>query len=305
MAQVKPTHNAGLGEKYIDESKRLINKDGSFNLKRNGAHPWQARSLYQWFVGLSWPAFLSVIVLLYLLTNVFFACIYLLLGVDSLRGTEPGMPMFWSAFFFSAQTFTTVGYGAILPTGLAANFVASLEAFMGWSGFALVTGLLYGRFSRPSTRFLFSTKALVSPYQDVKSLQFRMVNMRNNIMMEMEAHVMLMVLDKDSGHRRYYNLKLETRFIYFFPLNWTIVHVIDEESPLYNYDADKLKQLDAEILIHIKGYDDTFGQTVHLRYSYKYDEIVHGARFLKVYQSDENGNTHLDLNKIHDYELIN
>lgn len=304
MALIKPTHDAGLGEKYVDESKRLINKDGTFNLKRTGA-TWQARNLYQWFIALSWPAFMAVMLLFYVLANLIFASIYLLIGIEQLGGIAPDMAPFWAAFFFSAQTFTTVGYGALLPVGVAANLVASLEAFMGWAGFALVTGLLYGRFSKPSAKLLFSNKALIAPYQNGQSLQFRLVNVRSNVLMEMEAHVLLMVLDKNDKHRRrYYNLKLETKFIYFFPLNWTLVHPITEESPLYNCNAETLKELDAEVLVHIKGYDDTFGQTVHVRYSYKYDEIAHGARFLRVYYSDKDGNTHLDLGKVHDFEWI-
>lgn len=303
MARITPTHEAGLGEKYLDESKRLINKDGSFNLKRTG-NIWQARNLYQWLVSLSWPVFMGLILLLYLLTNCLFACGYLIIGIEQLSGINPDTGSFWSAFHFSSQTLTTVGYGAMAPVGGSANMLAAFEAFAGLTGFALVTGLLYGRFSKPSTKFLFSNNALIAPYQDGKSLQFRLVNVRSNIMMEVEAHVLLMVLHKENGHRRYYSLKLETKFIQFFPLNWTLVHPITEESPLYNCSAETLKELDAEILVRLKGYDDTFGQTVHVRFSYKYDEIVHDARFLRVYESDEDGNTHLALNKIHDYELV-
>jgi inward rectifier potassium channel len=303
MAIIRPTHDAGLGEKYLDESKRLINKDGSFNLKRTGGL-WQARNMYQWLIGLSWPTFLGLVLLLYLVTNCLFACAYLAVGIEQLSGINPEAGHFWSAFYFSSQTITTVGYGAIAPIGAGANMLAAFEAFAGLTGFALVTGLLYGRFSKPNAKFLFSNNALIAPYQGGKSLQFRLVNVRSNIMMEVEAHVLLMVLDKQNGHRRYYNLKLETKFIQFFPLNWTLVHLISEDSPLYNCTKQSLKDLDAELLVRIKGYDDSFGQTVQVRYSYKYNEIVHGARFLRVYESDADGNTHLSLNKIHDYEMV-
>ncbi len=303
MAKTRPTHDAGLGEKYLDESKRLINKDGSFNLKRTGKL-WQARNMYQWLVSLSWPAFLGLILLLYIIANSLFACAYLVIGIEQLSGVHPETAHFWSAFHFSSQTLTTVGFGAMAPIGAGANMLAAFEAFAGLTGFALVTGLLYGRFSKPSAKFLFSNHALIAPYQGGKSLQFRLVNMRSNIMMEVEANVLISMLDKENGHRRYYSLNLETKFIQFFPLNWTLVHPITEDSPLNICSPESLKDLDAEVLIRIKGYDDTFGQTVHVRFSYKYDEIVHGARFLKVYESDEDGNTHLALNKIHDYELV-
>lgn len=303
MARIRPTHDAGLGEKYLDASKRLINKDGSFNLKRTGGI-WQARNLYQWLISLSWPAFLGLVLLLYVITNALFASAYLVIGIEQLSGVHPETPHFWSAFHFSTQTLTTVGYGAMAPIGASANMLAAFEAFAGLTGFALVTGLLYGRFSKPSAKFLFSNNALIAPYQEGKSLQCRLINVRSNIMMEVEAHVLVSMLDREKGQRNYYPLKLETKFIQFFPLNWTLVHHITEESPLNNCSPDKLKELDAEILIRLKGYDDTFGQTVHVRFSYKFDEIVHGARFLKVYELDENGNTHLDLNKIHDYELV-
>ncbi len=303
MAKTRPTHNAGLGEKYLDESKRLINKDGSFNLKRTG-NPFQARSLYQWLTAISWPTFLGLMLLLYIFVNALFACGYLVIGIEQLSGVNQQTPRFWSAFYFSAQTLTTVGYGAMAPVGAWASMLAALEAFSGLTGFALVTGLLYGRFSKPSAKFLFSNNALIAPYKDGQSLQCRLVNVRSNIMMEVEANVLLSTLDKENGHRQYYNLNLETNFIQFFPLNWTLVHPLTEDSPLNKCSLESLENLDAEILIRVKGYDDTFGQTVHVRHSYKYNEIIHGARFQKVYESDAEGNTLLALNKIHDYELL-
>ena len=161
MARIRPTHDAGLGEKYLEESKRLINKDGSFNLKRTGGM-WKARNTYQWLISLSWPGFLGIVLLLYFIDNALFACGYLAIGIEQLSGVNPEVGNFWSAFHFSTQTLTTVGYGALAPVGAGANMLAALEAFAGLTGFALVTGLLYGRFSKPSTKFLFSNNAIIA-----------------------------------------------------------------------------------------------------------------------------------------------
>jgi inward rectifier potassium channel len=248
----------------------------------------------------TWPRFLLVVTVVFLAVNMLFAGIYFAIGTDHLQGLEPEMGSFLNAFFFSVHTLTTVGYGNVFPKGVAANAVSAIEATTGLMVFALATGLLYGRFSRPSARILFSDHALIAPYQDGTSLQFRIVNKRVNNLMELEAKVMLMVVEGSPGNlKRDYNvLRLERPSVYFFPLTWTIVHPIDEHSPLHGKTAADLERLEAEILILIKGFDDTFSQTVHARYSYRYDEILWGARYAPAFDVDEHGDIVLDVGKV-------
>jgi inward rectifier potassium channel len=207
---------------------------------------------------------------------------------------------FLNSFFFSAHTLTTVGYGSISPKGTAANVVAAIEAMVGLMGFALATGLLYGRVSRPSAKIGYSSNLLITPYQDITSLQFRVVNQRENILMELDAIVTLMTVVGPPGNlrREFSTLRLERRTVYFLPLTWTIVHPIDTHSPLYGKTHDDLAQLQAEVLVLIKGFDDTFSQTVHSRYSYRYDEIVWGARFTPAFNIDPEGDIVLEVDKV-------
>jgi inward rectifier potassium channel len=251
---------------------------------------------------MSWPLFLIVLFLGYLVTNTIFAAAYYAIGTDQLQGiNEPTAGRrFLETFFFSAHTLTTVGYGSIAPKGMGANIVAALEALTGVLGFAVATGLLFGRVSRPSARVGFSENMVVTDYQDGVSLQFRVVNRRQNSLMELEARVMLMTVDMQSGKgkRTYRMMKLEREKVIFFPLTWTIVHPIDSESPLFGMTAEDLRRLQAEVLILIKGYDDTFSQTVLARRSYRHDEIVWGRRFAPAFFVDPEGSLVLEVSKV-------
>jgi inward rectifier potassium channel len=207
-----------------------------------------------------------------------------------------------NVFFFSAQTLSTVGYGTLAPRGMAASSLAAVEAMLGLMGFALATGLLFGRVSRPSARIGFSDNALVAPYQDGTSLQFRIVNQRLNSLIELQARVMLMIVESVDGElrRNFKILNLERENVIFFPLTWTIVHPIDQDSPLYGKTAADLEKLQAELMILVKGFDDTFSQTVHARYSYRYNEFKWGARFAQAFEVDSEGDIVLDVNKVGD-----
>jgi inward rectifier potassium channel len=238
----------------------------------------------------------------YVTVNTLFAVAYFLVGIQQIQGAEArtAFERFMNAFFFSAQTLSTVGYGSLAPHGLAANTLSAFEALLGLMGFALATGLLFGRFSRPSARIGFSDKMVIAPYQDGVSLQFRIVNERENSLMELEAKVMLMTVEgaAPESRRIYKVLSLERPSVYFFPLTWTIVHPIDPGSALHGKTAADLEELQAEILILIKGYDDTFSQTVTARYSYRYDEIVWGAHFTPAFHVDEEGDLVLEIDKV-------
>jgi inward rectifier potassium channel len=291
----------GLTQKYSGTIRRFINKDGSFNVHRQ-LSGLKNLHVYQYLINISWKKFFALVVLSYFGVNALFALIYMLFGVENLQGAEGKTVLggFLDAFYFSVHTFTTVGFGSISPKGTAVNLVASVEALVGWMSLALATGLFFARFSRPTARIIFSKQALIAPYQSGTSLQFRIANLRDNVIVDLEGKLLLMTVENNSGQlqRRYYELKLERPGIHFFPLAWTVVHPIDETSPFFGKKDSDLASLQAEIMILIKGFDDTFSQVVHTRYSYRYDEILWGARFVPIFYIDKQGDVILELDRI-------
>lgn len=295
----------GLTTQFSGALRRAINRDGTFNVHRKGTRLRDV-NVYLKLIDTTWPRFLLIVLAAFLLINVIFAGIYLALGIEHLQGVEPEMGAFVNAFFFSIHTLTTVGYGNIYPRGVAANSVSAIEAATGLMVFAIGTGLLYGRFSRPSARILFSDHALIAPYQDGASLQFRVTNARSNVLMDLEARVLLMTVEPVGGKlkRDYVELPLERRRVYFFPLTWTVVHPIDSASPLYGKTAQDLARTSSEILILLQGFDDTFSQVVHARYSYRHDEILWGAKFVQAFHVNPEGDLVLDVNRIHELTML-
>jgi inward rectifier potassium channel len=294
----KPSFDPGFTEKYRGDLRRIINPSGEFNVRRRGT-TWRDVHPYLFMINASWPVFLAMILGGYVVANVLFALIYLKIGVQHLQGadTATALGRFLSAFFFSAQTFTTVGYGRISPDGVLTSLVASLQALLGLMALAIGTGLLFGRFSRPAARLAFSQQMVVAPYQSGTSLQFRVANRRSNNLMEVEARVMMSTVESTEQGllRKYKYLTLERHLVQFLPLTWTIVHPIDESSPLWGQGPEYLAQHQAEFLITIKAFDDTFFQTVHVRHSYRYEEVAWGARFVPAFEPDAQGEMVLDL----------
>lgn len=297
----------GFGSKHGNTSKRIINKDGSFNVVREGIDSG-IRDLYQGLITISNLRFVLHVTLLYFLLNALFALFYLFNGVENLSGgvAVEGWDAFFKSFYFSVQTFTTVGYGAVAPLGFGANSIASIEALAGSMYFALVTGVLYGRFSRPKSKLIFSEKAIIAPYGDQKAFMFRLANRRSNVLMKMKAEVIFMIKEdkNDPNRRSYYNLPLELNHVQFLPLSWTIVHPIDESSPLNGLNHQQLMRQRAEVMILIFGFDDTFNQDVHARYSYTADEFEFDAKFKPAFELKENGEAYMNIHKIHDYDKL-
>ena len=298
----------GFGTKALNQTRRLINRDGSFNVKRRGLPLKQTLSFYHSLLTISWMKFHIVIFLSYVSINLVFAFIYMWVGVQNLQGIvgQTIIERFWDAFFFSIQTFTTVGYGRISPVGFGAGTVSAIESLVGLMSFALATGLIYGRFSRPSANIVYSKNAVIAPYRDITAFEFRIVNARKSQLIEAEMQVMLSMKDIKNGSRKrsFHELNLERQKVNFFTLNWTIVHPIDEESPLYGFTEKDLIKSDAEFLILLKAYDDTFAQTVHSRSSYKFNEVVWGAKFQSIYSEDSQEITMIDFEKFHDIEKV-
>jgi inward rectifier potassium channel len=296
-----PSFDPGLTQQFTSPMRRAINKDGSFNVHRRGT-TWRDFHPYLQLINMGWFRFFATLILAYTLVNLVFAAVYFSLGKEQLEGihatTEAGR--FWGDFFFSSHTLSTVGYGNISPRGMAANIVSAFEALMGVLGLAVATGLLFGRVSRPSARLGFSDHALIAPYQDITGLHFRVVNRRQNDLVDIEARVLLMTVEMKDGRpsRRYDLLRLEREKVMFLPLTWTIVHPIDGESPLHGKTADDLRQSQAEVMILLKAYDDTFSQTVLSRYSYRFDEFLWNHRFVQAFSVDGEGDMVLELQRV-------
>ena len=286
----------GLGTR--DGPSRGVNKDGSFNLRRTGMPRFRPYELYHQLITMSAPRFTLMLLAGNILANLVFAGLYLAVGMEHFdrAGGPDLLSRFRDAFFFSTQTLTTVGNGQIHPVSALASSVAALESLVGLMGFALACGLLYGRFSRPHARILFSHRAVLAPYRDMTAFMFRIVNERSNQLIELEAHVTLSLRDPESGVHVFTSLALERNRINLFPSNWTIVHPIDPDSPLAGMSAEDLREADAEFIVLIKAFDDTFAQNVYARSSYKADELAWGRRFVPmVSPRDASGMATLDL----------
>ena len=298
----------GFGTKINDASSRLINKDGSFNVVRAHQDFWNHLNLYHRLITMPWLKFLGIVLVFYVTANTLFAVMYGLIGYTSLVGLEkvtPNTPFgrFMGAFFFSSQTLTTVGYGHISPMGYWTSGIAAIESMFGLLLFAIATGLMYGRFSRPVASIRYSKNAIFAPYLDINGWMFRIINQRTNQLIDVQVEVSMSRLEKrDDGstNRRYYALKLERNKVSFFPANWTLVHPITDESPLYGCTPQQLAESDAEFLILLRGTEDTFNQTVHSRFSYRYDEMLWGHKFTIMSASTTEGSrgTLIDLDQL-------
>jgi len=301
MYMERPSFDPGLTNKYTGSVRRTINKDGTLNVHRRGT-TWRDFHPYLHLINMGWPKFFLVLFAGYLLANTIFAVAYFLLGPQALEGIKgtSEAERFMGDFFFSAHTLSTVGYGNIVPHGTGGSVLSAFEAWVGILSFAVAAGLLYGRVSRPSARFGFSQQALIAPYQNGQSLQFRLVNRRTNSLMDVEARVMLMTVESQGGQsvRKYKLLKLERDQVMFLALTWTVVHPIDADSPFWGKSSADLERLQAELLILIKAYDDTFSQTVLARASYRHDELIWGARFAPAFSVDSRGDLVLELKRL-------
>jgi inward rectifier potassium channel len=300
----KQKHELGFGNKLTDSSIRLINQDGRFNVRRKGRSLSDFFNVFHNLITMPWHRFMFLVVLFYLLANVVFALGYLYLGIEHLSGIEGATTKekFWDAFFFSSQTLTTVGYGRIAPHGFGASLLASIEALVGLLAFALVTGLLYGRFSRPISRVLFSENAILAPYKEGTALMFRLVNMRDNQMFNLKVSVILTRIEQQATGplRKYYNLELERNEVNFLPMNWTIVHAITESSPLYEQSPLDIQNSDTEIIISLEGTQDTFSEKVYAKKSYTNLEIISNASFEPMTEPTQGKYMLLNLSKINE-----
>lgn len=302
-----PNNDNDLGFGKNDTATRNMNKDGTFNVERTGEPRFRNYEIYHRLITMSWPRFILLIFVAYAIANLLFAGIYYLMGPEKLSMDTSHMhegEKFMEVFFFSSQTLTTLGYGRIAPVGWLASTLSSIEAMLGLLGFALATGLLYGRFSRPQAKLLYSDNAVIAPYRGITGLMFRTTNMRRNQLIEVEVDVNVGFYEPGSKTRNFLPLTLERRRINLFPTSWTIVHPINEESPFYGRTAEELEEMKVEIFAFVKAFDETFSQTVYSRTSYRASEVIYGAKFQPMFAPQPNGKTLLDLRLINAIEKV-
>ncbi len=298
LNKLNPSDDLGLGNR--PGPGRSVNKDGTFNVRRVGLPTFRGYELYHRLITMSGFRFLGLLFLGFLVTNLLFAAVYLGLGMEHFVRTGGNAPLdrMLDAFFFSAQTLTTVGYGHISPNSHLVSAVAALESLLGLLSFALATGLLYGRFSRPHAQIRFSQQGVVAPYRGGTAFMFRFVNRRSNQLIEVEATVSLSYLDGESATRRFVTLPLERSKINLFPTSWTVVHPIDEASPLFGMQDEDLLRAQAEFIVLIKAFDDTFAQTIYQRTSYTADEVRWGVRFRSMSDLGPDGILVMDVDQV-------
>lgn len=281
----------GLGSSYSKEIKRLVNSDGSYNMIRHGALRG-FRDFYKFLIEITWWQFLCLSALYYLAINALFACLYLAVGIDGISGTAKNIPDFFNAFFFSVQTFTSVGYGLMSPTSFATNIIGTFESFAGLMSIALITGLLYGRFSKPTSKLSFSKNILITPFKEETAMMFKMVNKRDSILLNSRVKAIL-IMDRggvvDSFNKLYFQLELELDKINFFPLTWTVVHKIDANSPLNGLSVQTLRERNAEILVLVEAFDETHSQMITEKHAYGGNQWLDGVKFDRNFNVNEDG----------------
>lgn len=300
----------GFGSVVARESRqRFLNRDGSFNVGRDGLSFWTSLSLYHTLLRLTWPRFLAMVVVAYVAINLLFAAGFLLCGPAALTGLAPMHPAarYLQLFFFSVQTVSTIGYGQVAPVSMAANTLVAVESVVGLLGFALAAGLVFARFSQPAARILFSRHAIIAPYRGRTALEMRITNARRNQIIELRARIIYTHagLRGDVVTRHFDELPLERHQVAFFPLSWTLVHPIDEDSPLHGMGPADLLARDAEFLVLLTGIDEQSSQTVHTRSSYKAEEVLWNVKFVDIFNRGRLGDRlSIDVGRLSDVEVL-
>lgn len=299
----------GLDRSAQKGRQRTVNADGSYNMERITASRFGDFLLYRWLITTSWKHYWMAIISFYIVDNIVFGSIYYWMGAENLSGIvgTSELDKFMSCFFFSCQTFTTVGYGGLHPVGKIASATAAIEAFLGLMMFAVATGSLYGRFSKPVSRLVYSKNILIAPYKGITGMQFMVANGVETTLMEMEARVNLSWMDEDDNGqpiRRFQQAKLEFDKIAMFPTSWVINHPIDEESALYGRTIEEIQKMDVEVFVLLKGFDDVFSQTIYSRHSFVASQFVYGAKFRKPFYVGDSGKLVMDMTKVGEYDEV-
>jgi hypothetical protein len=309
-SKAKADTNTGFGTNANNYGGRFVNKNGTANVEKRGMQLLHRISWYHTMIDLPRWKFMLILLLFYVGMNFLFALLYYAIGIENLNGidaTGSNWVQFGQAYFFSAQTFTTVGYGHISPSGFLTSLLAAAEALIGLLSFAIATGLFFGRFSKPTAFLKFSHNALIAPYGEIKGLMIRITPFKNTNFTDAEAKITLGMSVEENGTKtnKFYALDLELERINALTLSWTLVHPITENSPLYNLTKEDFDSIHGEILVFVKTFDDMFSNTVAIRTSYTFDEVIYGAKFEPMYtRSTDNSKTVLDLDKLNAFYSV-
>jgi len=273
---------------------------------------WNRFSTYHTMLNIPTWKFGCVVLLWYISINLVYTCVYLVIGAHQLQGitATTNWTLFRQVFYFSAQTFTTVGYGRVNPLGDGANIVSVIESMNGFLSFAVFTGLIYGRFSQPKSFLLFSDHAMIYPFQDKTGLAFRFVSYKDyhiltNVEIQVNIGLLLQDPGKDHPDYHYFGLTLERSRVESLPMNWTVIHAIDEQSPLFGFSQEDMQGADVELYVLVRAFDDVYSNNVLQRTSYTYQEIKFNRKFVPMYrESDDGKTTILELHKLNEYEEL-
>ncbi|WP_420384782.1 ion channel [Roseivirga sp.] len=290
----------GFGEKGYSKNTRLITSGGDFNVKKSGMGFWQSLDVYHELIAMKWLNFMLLITLIFTVVNLFFATLYFLAGEGGISGVQSHgtFDSFMSCFFFSTQTITTVGFGSLSPLSNTVSMIAAVESFVGLLTFAIATGLLFARFSRPRQNIIYSPTAIVAPYRNENGLMFRLANRSKNQLIELEVDMIVSYWDAAHDRRIFERVELERNKINFLSMSWTIVHPIDEQSPIYGWTEERFEECQVEVIVMFKAFDDTYVRPVYDRMSYVSEEIEWGKKFVPAYDRMNDGKMHFKVDKL-------
>ncbi len=300
---LKNVRNTGFGDNPENENWNIFDEHGDPNVRLDGLSKSHFFSLYHFLLDISWLRFFGFTLIYYVLINLIFTCIYCILGLNGDSITmDSNFSLFWNCFFFSTHTLTTVGYGNLHPIGFLTNIVASFEMFWGLMNFAIMSGLVYGKFSKPKAFVQFSDNMIVNldENNEVTEVQFRLAPSKSKMLFS-DAHVdlLLMVRQTIEGIQRYrfYPLEPEIPEIKSLALNWTVVHKVDGDSPFFNFRKEQMLNENYQLLVYFSAYDEFYANKVKKRKAYHSTDIVFNRLYETMYRATSEY-TILEINKI-------
>ena len=284
---------------------KIIKPDGTLNFKVKGLPFFEKIEIHNILLSVSWLGFISIVFCFYLFTNTIFTLLYMLSGSAGLSGVDSSSNSFIKVFYFSAQTLCTGYFTDTIPVSVRSTSLAAIGAVVGLFLFAIITGLLYSRFSKPNSKIIFSDKMLIGPYKGGNALMIRIANIKQNQLLKVSAELILLLrLEVDGVNKNmFYNLKLEQSTIGMLLLSWTLVHPIDDESPLDIFSVEEISEAKGEIILVIEGSDDILSQNVFARKSYNADDIICNAQFEDITYTDEKNILSIDIDRLNNYTM--
>ena len=308
-----PPLNPRRSKHFINDPCQVKNSKTKLKINFNNgrfeiidAYRWQShwREPYYLMLMIPWWGFFILTAIAYVIINAIFAVAYLL-GGDCIANAEPGS--FSAAFFFSVQTIASIGYGVMNPTTTYANILVTIEALIGTVGIALMAGLAFAKFSQPTARVMFSKTAVITDYDGVPTLMLRAANRRHNQILEAQVRVYLMrdeISSEGEFMRRFYLLKLVRDRTPRFTLSWTIMHPIDETSPLWQASSESLAKTRAMLAISLNGIDETVYHSLHVPHTYGANDILWNHRFIDIFHQTSQGIQYIDFKYFHEVESL-